>query len=69
MLNPLSTDGAQPGRFVKETEQQNLPGTTGEYRRKMKYTVEELRGGAAKPFTNMFHEWLKRTGRLNPGPR
>src|SRR5438105_7919398 len=58
--------------LIKGTEQQNLPGTTAEYpnwRRKMKYKVEELKGGAAKPFTNMLREWLKRTGRVNPGPR
>ena len=55
--------------LFKETEQQNLPGTTAEYpnwRRKMKYTVEELRGGVARPYTNMFRDWLERTGRAGP---
>jgi 4-alpha-glucanotransferase len=54
--------------LFKETEQQNLPGTTAEYpnwRRKMKYTVDELRGGLARPFTKMLREWLEHTGRLN----
>ena len=58
--------------LFKETEQQNLPGTTAEYanwRRKMKHTVEELRSGLAQPFTNMFREWLDRTARLNRAPR
>lgn len=53
--------------LLKETEQQNLPGTTSEYpnwRRKMRFTVEELRAGAAHDYTNMFRNWLDRTGRL-----
>ncbi len=53
--------------LLKETEQQNLPGTTSEYpnwRRKMRFTVEELRAGAAHDYTNMFRNWLERTGRL-----
>ena len=54
--------------LFKETEQQNLPGTTSEYpnwRRKMRYTVEELQEGLARPYTAMFRNWLEQTGRLN----
>jgi 4-alpha-glucanotransferase len=52
--------------FTKETEQQNLPGSTAEYpnwRRKMKVTIEDLRSGAAQPFANMFRDQLRRGGR------
>lgn len=52
--------------LFKETEQQNLPGTTAEYpnwRHKMKYSLEELQSGTARPFTDMFRGWLERTGR------
>ena len=55
--------------LLKETEQQNLPGTTSEYpnwRRKMRCTVEELWTSAeVGAFTTMFRGWLERTGRLN----
>lgn len=53
--------------LTKETEQQNLPGTTAEYpnwKRKMKLTIEELEQGAAAGFVAMFHNWLEKTGRL-----
>lgn len=59
--------------LLKETEQQNLPGTTSEYpnwRRKMKASVEELWTSAeVQAFVNMFHAWLDRTGRLNQASR
>ena len=55
--------------LLKETEQQNLPGSTAEYPnwgRKMKYTLEELRQTrAAHGFAAMFRSWLERTGRVN----
>jgi 4-alpha-glucanotransferase len=55
--------------LLKETEQQNLPGSTEQYpnwRRKMKCTVEELWGSAEiQSFTLMFRTWLEKTGRLN----
>ncbi len=55
--------------LLKETEQQNLPGSTAEYRnwsRKMKCTVEELWASpAVQAFTEMFRAWLERTGRVN----
>jgi len=55
--------------LLKETEQQNLPGSTEQYpnwRRKMKCTVEELStSGEVRAFTQMFRSWLERTGRLN----
>lgn len=55
--------------LLKETEQQNLPGSTAEYRnwsRKMKCTVEELWSSPeVRAFTEMFRSWLERTGRTN----
>ena len=54
--------------LTKETEQQNLPGTTAEYpnwRRKMRYTLEELETSkTVDDFARMFRNWLERTGRL-----
>lgn len=54
--------------LTKETEQQNLPGSTWEYpnwRRKMRYTLEDLEGNAlVANFTHMLRSWLERTGRL-----
>ncbi len=56
--------------LLKETEQQNLPGTTEQYpnwRRKMRCTVEELwTSPDIAAFTRMFRNWLERTGRVNP---
>ncbi len=56
--------------FTKETEQQNLPGTTSEYpnwQRKMRVTVEDLTGPASNPYTQMIKHHLMRTGRaLSP---
>lgn len=53
--------------LTKETEQQNLPASTWQYpnwRRKMKYTVEELRAARdAQDFAAMFRNWLARAGR------
>ncbi len=55
--------------LLKETEQQNLPGSTAEYpnwRRKMRCTVEELwESPEVQAFTRMFRAWLERTGRVN----
>ncbi|MBZ5612261.1 MAG: 4-alpha-glucanotransferase [Acidobacteriia bacterium] len=55
--------------LLKETEQQNLPGTTFEYpnwRRKMRCTLEELwTSGEVQAFASMFRSWLARTDRLN----
>lgn len=55
--------------LLKQTEQQNLPGSTGEYpnwRRKMKCTVEDLwTSPEVHDFVQMFRGWLERTGRLN----
>ena len=56
--------------LLKETEQQNLPGTTDEYpnwRRKMKCTVEELwTSPEVQAFTRMYRNWMERSGRLSP---
>ncbi len=55
--------------LLKETEQQNLPGSTAEYpnwRRKMKCTVEELwESPEVRAFTRMFRGWMERSGRIN----
>ena len=54
--------------LFKETDQQNLPGTTAEYpnwRRKMKYALEELRASPASEYAAMFHLWAERTGRCS----
>jgi len=55
--------------LTKETEQQNLPGTTWQYpnwKRKMRFSIEELETlPGALDFERMFRGWLERTGRLN----
>jgi 4-alpha-glucanotransferase len=54
--------------LTKETEQQNLPGTTARYpnwRRKMRYSIEELESSESlRGFIDMFRNWLAKTGRL-----
>jgi 4-alpha-glucanotransferase len=54
--------------LTKETEQQNLPGSTAQYpnwRRKMKFKLEELSTSQeALGFTAMFRNWLIKTNRL-----
>jgi 4-alpha-glucanotransferase len=56
----------------KETEQQNLPGTTWEHpnwSRKMKFTIEQLHSDpTATAFVGMFRNWLVRTGRTTSHP-
>jgi 4-alpha-glucanotransferase len=47
--------------LFQETEQQNLPATVSEHpnwRRKMRFTVEELAAGAAREYTERFRGWL-----------
>ncbi|HEX5230065.1 MAG TPA: 4-alpha-glucanotransferase, partial [Bryobacteraceae bacterium] len=55
--------------LLKQTEQQNLPGSTSEYpnwRRKMKCTVEELwTSPEVQDFARMFRGWLDKTSRVN----
>jgi 4-alpha-glucanotransferase len=55
--------------LFKETDQQNLPGTTSEYPNwslKMKYTLEQLRSDPeAKAFSGMFRNWIQKSGRNN----
>lgn len=55
--------------IAKETEQQNLPGTTWQYpnwSRKMRYTLEQLRADPeARGYAAMFRHWLETTGRTN----
>jgi 4-alpha-glucanotransferase len=53
--------------LLKETEQQNLPATTTEHpnwRRKVRFTVEQLRAGAARDYSCMLRNWLECTGRI-----
>ena len=53
--------------LFKETEQQNLPGSTSEYpnwQRKMRYAVEELEQNEPSDCAFMLRQWLARTGRL-----
>jgi 4-alpha-glucanotransferase len=52
--------------LTKETEQQNLPGSTAQYpnwRRKMRVKVEELSQPGWQPYAAMFRDQLARTGR------
>lgn len=53
--------------LTKETEQQNLPGSTAEYpnwRRKMRFRVDELQTAAfARDFNLMASDWIRRSGR------
>jgi 4-alpha-glucanotransferase len=53
--------------LTKETDQQNLPGTTWQYpnwRRKMGFSVEDLRSSqTALDFAAMFRHWLGKEGR------
>jgi len=53
--------------LVKSTDQQNLPGTTAEYpnwRRKMDFSLEELRQPPLAGYAAMLRGWLERSGRL-----
>jgi 4-alpha-glucanotransferase len=52
--------------LTKETEQQNLPGTTHQYpnwRRKMAFSIEELWGETALSFARMFRHWVDKSQR------
>ena len=52
--------------LTKEPEQQNLPATVDQYpnwRRKMKYSLEDLWQKDAMDFAAMFRRWLDATGR------
>jgi len=55
--------------LTKETEQQNLPGTTWQYPnwgRKMRFSLEELRNDSeARGYTAMFRHWILKSGRKN----
>jgi 4-alpha-glucanotransferase len=54
--------------LAKETEQQNLPGSTAEYpnwRRKMRYSIEELNTNRlSRDYAAMVRGWLEKTGRV-----
>jgi 4-alpha-glucanotransferase len=54
--------------LTKETEQQNLPGSTAQYpnwQRKMQLSIEDLRSPACAPYAAMFRHQLQRTGRFS----
>jgi 4-alpha-glucanotransferase len=55
--------------LFKELNQQNLPGTTGEYPNwslKMKYKVEQLcKDPQVRGFSKMFRRWIDTSGRKN----
>jgi 4-alpha-glucanotransferase len=55
--------------LFKQTDQQNLPGTTAQYpnwRGKVRYSVEELSADEhARGCALMLRTWLEKTGRLN----
>jgi 4-alpha-glucanotransferase len=68
---PSDLMGLNQEDLFKDPEQQNLPGTTAEHpnwRHKMKYTAEELRGPATRGYNEMLRNWLKKTGRGNTPP-
>jgi 4-alpha-glucanotransferase len=53
--------------FTKETEQQNLPGSTAQYpnwQRKMNVSVDDLSSGFWRAYSDMFRHHLIRTGRV-----
>jgi 4-alpha-glucanotransferase len=58
--------------LTKETEQQNLPGTTWQYpnwSRKMRFSIEQLRTDPeARGYTAMFRNWIVQSGRKNEAP-
>jgi 4-alpha-glucanotransferase len=58
--------------LTKETEQQNLPGTTWQYpnwSRKMRFSIEQLRTDPeARGYTAMFRNWIVKSGRKNEAP-
>jgi len=58
--------------LTKETEQQNLPGTTWQYpnwSRKMRFSLEQLRNDSeARGYTAMFRNWIVKSGRKNEPP-
>ena len=52
--------------FTKETEQQNLPGSTAQYpnwQRKMNWSIEDLASPDAQAYSRMFRDQLMRSGR------
>jgi 4-alpha-glucanotransferase len=52
--------------LTKETEQQNLPGSTAQYpnwQRKMLWSIEDLASAGARGCTQMFHDQVARSGR------
>ena len=55
--------------LMKQTDQQNLPGTTAQYpnwRHKTRFTVEELlESPEPRNYAVMYRNWLAKTGRLN----
>src|SRR5207302_11278642 len=55
--------------ITRETDQQNLPGTTWQYpnwRRKLRFTIEELQSDPqARALSEIFHNWIVKSSRAN----
>ncbi|PWU02336.1 MAG: 4-alpha-glucanotransferase [Terriglobia bacterium] len=70
-LTPAQLLAINQEDLTKETEQQNLPGTTSQYPnwgRKMRFSVEQLHSDPqALAYTAMFRHWIAKTGRSNRG--
>ncbi len=68
-LTPCQLLAINQEDLTKETEQQNLPGTTWQYPnwcRKMRFSLEQLRGDPeARGYTAMFRNWIIKSGRKN----
>jgi 4-alpha-glucanotransferase len=68
-LTPSQLLAVNQEDLTKETQQQNLPGTTAQYpnwAHKMRFSVEELRSHPeARNFTAMVRNWVVRSGREN----
>ena len=68
-LTPSQVLAINQEDLTKELEQQNLPGTTWQYRnwgRKTRLSIEQLRSDArARGFTAMFANWIIKSGRRN----
>jgi 4-alpha-glucanotransferase len=65
-LTPSALLAINQEDLTKEVHQQNLPGSTWQYPnwgRKMRFTVEQLRGAEGGGYSAMFADWIARSGR------
>jgi 4-alpha-glucanotransferase len=66
-LTPSQLFAINQEDLFKDTDQQNLPGTTAEHpnwRHKMKYSIEQLNDGSVRGYAGMLRSWLEKTGRI-----